>query len=87
MESRIAVISMIIENTEIAAKVNELLHVFGEHIIGRLGIPYRDRGVSIICVVMDASGDVISSLSGKLGMLQGVTTKTTIAKQNSRKEE
>lgn len=86
MENRIAVISIIIEDTSIAAEVNELLHDFGEYIVGRMGIPYRDRRISIICVVMDAPGDVTSSLSGKLGMLKGVSTKTAVAKQYNKKE-
>lgn len=82
MENRISVISIIVEDTSVAADVNELLHSFGKYIIGRMGIPYRERSVSIICIVMDASGDVVSSLSGKLGMLKGVSSKTIVAKQN-----
>lgn len=81
MESRLAVVSIIVEDIDMAVEVNELLHDFGQHIIGRLGIPYRDRGVSIICIVMDASADTISSLSGKLGMLSGVSAKTIMAKK------
>ncbi len=86
MESRISVISIIIEDTEVSARVNELLHDFGQYMVGRMGIPYRDRGVSIICVVLDAPGDVTSSLSGKLGMLKGVSTKTIISKNKVEKE-
>lgn len=86
MDSRISVISIIIEDTAVSAEVNELLHNFGKHIVGRMGIPYKDRGVSIICVVMDAPGDVTSSLSGKLGMLKGVNTKTIVEKQQNKKE-
>lgn len=86
MESRISIISIIIEDTDVSAEVNELLHVFGKYIVGRMGIPYRDRGVSIICIVMDAPGDVISSLSGKLGMLKSVSAKTIVAKQQPKKE-
>lgn len=86
MQSRISVVSIIIEDTAVSGEVNALLHAFGQYIIGRLGIPYRDRGVSIICIVMDAPGDVISSLSGKLGMLQGVSTKTIVAKRQHEKE-
>jgi putative iron-only hydrogenase system regulator len=86
VENRISIVSIIIEDTEVAAEVNELLHVFGQYIIGRLGIPYREREVAIICIVMDAPGDVISALSGKLGMLNGVTAKTTVAKQKRMKE-
>jgi len=86
VENRIAVVSIIIEEPDIVSEVNDLLHAFANHISGRLGIPYRDRGIAIICIVMDAPADVISSLSGKLGMLKGVRTKTTVAKQKTRKE-
>lgn len=82
MENRISVISIIIEDTEQAAAVNELLHEYGSYIVGRMGIPYRERRVSIICIVMDAPGNVTSALSGKLGMLSGVSTKTVTAKAN-----
>lgn len=86
MENRISVISIIVEDIEMSARVNELLHDFGKYIVGRMGIPYRDRGVSIICVVLDAPGDVTSSLSGKLGMLKGVSTKTVVSKYKAGKE-
>jgi putative iron-only hydrogenase system regulator len=86
MENRLAVISIIIEDTTVVAEVNELLHNYGKYIVGRMGIPYRDRGVSIICIVMDAPGDLISALSGKLGMLKGVSTKTIVTKQQHKKE-
>jgi len=86
MENRISVISIIVEDTEMSVRVNELLHDFGKYIVGRMGIPYRDRGVSIICVVLDAPGDVTSSLSGKLGMLKGVSTKTVVSKYKAGKE-
>lgn len=86
MDSRISVISIIIEDTSISSKVNELLHDFAQYVVGRMGIPYKDRGVSIICVVLDAPGDVTSSLSGKLGMLKGVSTKTIVSKSKFEKE-
>jgi putative iron-only hydrogenase system regulator len=86
MENRISVISIIIEDTSVVGEVNELLHNFGDYIVGRMGIPYKDRGVSIICIVIDAPGDVTSALSGKLGMLKGVATKTIVAKQKNKKE-
>lgn len=82
MENRVSVISIIIEDTSRAAEVNEILHNYGEYIIGRMGIPYRERKVSIICIVMDAPGSVTSALSGKLGMLSGVSTKTVTTKAN-----
>ena len=80
MDSRVSVISIIIKNEEAAQMVNELLHEFRQYIVGRMGIPYRQREVSIISVVLDAPGDVTSSLSGKLGMLDDVSAKTLTAK-------
>ena len=80
MDSRVSVISIIIKDEEAAVTVNELLHEFRNYIVGRMGIPYRQREVSIISVVLDAPGVVTSSLSGKLGMLKGVCAKTLTAK-------
>ena len=76
METRIAVISIIVEKPEATAALNDLLHQYGRYIIGRMGIPYRQRGISIISVAVDAPQDVISTLSGKIGRLDGVSTKT-----------
>lgn len=76
METRVAVISLIVENVQSVEKLNALLHDAGDYIIGRMGIPYRRRGVNIISVALDAPQDVISSLSGKLGNLDGVSVKT-----------
>lgn len=86
MENRISVISIIIEDTSVSSQVNELLHGFANYIIGRLGVPYKDRGLSIICIILDAPEDVTSALSGKLGMLKDVKTKTIISKQEHKKE-
>lgn len=80
MDHRLSVISIIVKNEESAEEINRILHEFRQYIVGRMGIPYRDRGVSIISVVTDAPGDVTSSLSGKLGMLEGVSAKTLTAK-------
>lgn len=80
MDSKVSVISIIVKDEESAGRVNELLHEFRQYIVGRMGIPYRDRGVSIISVVLDAPGDITSTLSGQLGMLQGVSAKTLTAK-------
>lgn len=80
MNSRVSVVSIIIKDEEAAGKVNELLHEFRQYVVGRMGIPYREKRVSIISVVIDAPGDVTSSLSGKLGMLEGVSAKTLTAK-------
>ena len=71
VETRVAVIAIIVrEGTQVAA-LNDLLHQYGPYIVGRMGVPYREKGVNIISVAMDAPGDVISALSGKLGRLEG----------------
>ncbi len=75
METRVAVISIIIENQESVQPMNEILHQYGEYIIGRMGIPYRAKGINIISIAMDAPQDVISALSGKIGRLKGVSSK------------
>ena len=75
METRVAVIGIIVENPDATAKLNEILHEYGGAIIGRMGIPYRERGISVISIAVDAPQDVISALSGKLGRLEGVTAK------------
>ncbi|HHW12710.1 MAG TPA: iron-only hydrogenase system regulator [Firmicutes bacterium] len=80
MQTRIAAVSIIVENLEVVDKLNNILHDYSNYIIGRLGIPYRQRGVSIICIVLDAPNDVISALAGKLGMLPNVTAKTVYSK-------
>ena len=76
MDTRVAVISIIVEQRDSAAAVNQLLHEVGAYIIGRMGIPYRAKGINIISVVIDAPQDVISALSGRIGRLSGVSTKT-----------
>ena len=82
-EKRLAMIAIVVENYDSVEKLNKLMHENGEYIIGRMGIPCRDREVSLISVALDAPGDVISSLSGKLGMLPGVSAKTVYAKTTS----
>ncbi|MDP4117961.1 MAG: iron-only hydrogenase system regulator [Bacillota bacterium] len=76
MENRIALIGIIVENPDVAEKLNGILHLYREYIIGRMGLPYARRQISIISVAVDAQGDIINALSGKLGALKGVTTKT-----------
>ena len=76
MESRVAVISIIVEDRNAAEPLNALLHEYGQYIIGRMGIPYRTRGINIISVAIDAPQDTIAALSGKIGALRGVSTKT-----------
>ena len=80
METRIALIGIIVEDTNSAEKINHILSTYGEYIIGRMGVPYREKGISIISVTIDAPSDIISALSGKLGMLPGVSSKTIYAK-------
>lgn len=80
MDTRIALIGIVVEDTNVTEKVNTILHEYGQCIIGRMGIPYREKNVSIISVVIDATNDVISSLSGKLGMIEGINVKTVYSK-------
>lgn len=87
METRVALIGIIIENPASVEQMNSLLHEFSSYIIGRMGVPYREKGISIISVVIDAPMNKISSLSGKLGMLDGVSTKTIYSKQNETKKD
>ena len=79
-ESRVTGVSIIVKDEEASEAVNKLLHEYRQYIVGRMGIPYRQRQMSIISVVMDAPGEVTSALSGKLGMQPGVTAKTLTAK-------
>lgn len=80
METRIAVIGIIVERPDAVQEINSLLHEYGDYIIGRLGIPHRPRNLSIISIVIDAPANTISALSGKLGMLPNVSTKTVYSK-------
>jgi len=81
MESRIALVGIIVENNDSVEELNRILSAYGQYIIGRMGVPYREKNISIISVAMDAPSDIISALSGKLGMLSGVSTKTVYAKK------
>ena len=76
MEKRVAIIAVIVENDGDSSRLNELLHEYGEYIIGRMGIPYRERGINVISVAIDAPQDVISALGGKIGRLTGISSKT-----------
>jgi len=80
METRVAVISIIIEDPSSVQPMNEILHQHAEYIIGRMGIPYRQKGISIISVAMDAPLNVINTLSGKIGRLPGVSAKAACTK-------
>ena len=76
MTTRVGVISIIVENENSVQTLNALLHEYGEYIIGRMGIPYRERKINIISVAIDAPQDVISALSGKIGNIDGISAKT-----------
>lgn len=81
METRIAILGIIVENMDRVSEVNELLHEYNKYIIGRMGMPYREKNVSVISIVMDAPNNVISAVSGKLGMLDGVSAKAVYSKK------
>ena len=83
MNTRVAVMSIIVENGEGVAELNAILHDYGDYIIGRMGIPYRQRDISIISVAIDAPQDVISALSGKIGNLKGISAKTVLSNVKS----
>ena len=83
MDTRVAVISIIVENSDSIETLNQLLYDARDYIIGRMGLPYRAKGVNIISVALDAPGNVISALSGKIGRLDGITAKTVYAPEGS----
>lgn len=87
MEKRIAVISIIVEDMDCVEKLNQILHEYAPFIIGRFGIPYRERGISIICVVIEAPQDQISAMSGKIGRMKGVTAKAAYSNIKTPMEE
>lgn len=80
MQTRLAVIAIIVEDRESTDQINQLLHKYAEYMVGRMGVPYRPKSVSVISVILDAPQEVISALSGKLGMLPGVSSKTVYSK-------
>ena len=80
MQTRIAVTAIIVEDMDSAEGVNQLLHEYRQYIVGRMGVPYREKQVSVISVILDAPQDAISALSGKLGMLKGVSSKTVYSR-------
>ena len=81
METSVAVISIIVEDTGIVENLNGILHNYGQYIIGRMGIPYKQKDINIICVVMDAPMDAINALSGALGRIRGISTKVAYSKK------
>ena len=81
MEKRVALIGIVVENPESVEKLNAILHRHAEYIIGRMGIPYKERGISIISVAIDAPADKINALSGAVGRIDGISSKTIYSKQ------
>lgn len=79
-EKRIAVLSVVVEDRGSAESLNAILSRFGEYIVGRMGIPYREKGVSVLCVVLDAPASAVNALTGKIGQLPGVSAKTLFSK-------
>ncbi len=80
-ETRLAIVSIIVEDRSKSAQINNILSEFGEFVVGRMGIPYRERNLSVMCVVIDAPTEIINKLTGRIGMLEGVTAKTLMTKQ------
>ena len=79
MQTRVAVMSIIVEKSETVERPNSLLHEYGEYIIGRMGIPYKARNINIISIAIDAPQDKISTLAGKIGGLDGISVKTAFS--------
>ena len=80
MENRIAVVAIIVTKGESVERVNAILHDFGDYIIGRLGLPYKQKNLNVITIILDAPQEIINSLSGKLGMTDGVASKVMLTK-------
>lgn len=87
METRIALIGIIVEKQDSIEQLNHLLHEYGTYIVGRMGIPYRERGINIISVAIDAPQDMINTLSGKIGRLDGISAKTVYSNITGTREE
>ena len=84
METRVAVIGIIVEETQSVDELNALLHEYAEYIIGRMGIPYREKGINIISIAVDAPQDVINTLSGMIGRIDGITAKAAYSNYTSK---
>ena len=80
METRLAIVGIMVYSLESVERINEVLHHYSQYIIGRMGLPYQEKKVSVISVIMDAPNDVIGALSGKLGMIPEVNVKTIYSK-------
>ena len=79
METRVAVIGIVVENKDAVTELNAVLHEYGEIIIGRMGIPYKERDINLISIAVDAPEDTICALSGKIGMIESIAVKTVYA--------
>ncbi|MFL0249081.1 TM1266 family iron-only hydrogenase system putative regulator [Clostridium neuense] len=82
MDKRIAVVGIIVENLEMATEVNKILHTYSSIIVGRMGIPYRERGLSVISIIVDGTSDELSAMTGKLGKISGVSVKSAMSKKS-----
>ncbi len=82
MGNRVALIGIVVEDMEKVSELNTLLHEYSDYIIGRMGLPYKNREISIISIAIDAPSDLINSLCGKIGKIKGITSKTLYAKMN-----
>ena len=82
MTKRLGVVGIVIEDLSAAEEVNAVLHTFAQVVVGRMGIPYRERGVSIISIIVDGTGDEISALTGQLGRIRQVSVKTALARES-----
>lgn len=80
METRVAVMGIIVERTESVAELNAILHEYGEYIIGRMGLPYRKKNINVISIAVDAPLDVVNTVSGRIGKLPGISVKTALSK-------
>ncbi len=81
MEKRLGVVAVILEDKEYADQVNDILHEYNQLIVGRMGLPYKERSVAVISLIVDATSDEVSALTGKLGRIDGVTVKSALAKR------
>lgn len=82
MDKRIAVVGIIVEDLEMANEVNTILHTYSHIIVGRMGIPYRERGISVISIIVDGTSDELSAMTGKLGKIPGVSVKSAMSKKS-----
>lgn len=87
METRVAVMGIIVENTDSVKELNEILHRYGEYIIGRMGIPYRKHNINVMSIAIDAPQDITSSLAGKIGALDGISVKTAYSNMIIKNDE